>query len=65
MKYITYIIYCVLMYSLTFLPFFYVIFWKDASPWWFILAATMANCVISPTGWGLTEQTKSTTNGSE
>ena len=56
MKHITYIVYSICMYSITFLPFFYVIFWKDASPWWFLLAAFMANMVSSPSAWGLTEQ---------
>jgi hypothetical protein len=46
------------MYSLTFLPFFYVIFWRNANPWWFLLAAFMANMVSSPSAWGLTEQSK-------
>jgi len=45
------------MYALTFLPFFYVIFWKNASPWWFLLAAFMANCISSPLAWGLSETT--------
>jgi hypothetical protein len=44
------------MYSLTFLPFFYVVFWKNANPWWFLLAAFMANMVSSPSAWGLAEQ---------
>jgi hypothetical protein len=46
------------MYSLTFLPFFYVVFWKNANPWWFLLGAVMANCVSSPSAWGLTEPSK-------
>ena len=56
MKHITYIIYSICMYSLTFLPFFYVIFWKNASPWWFLLAAFMANCISTPKAWGLTDE---------
>jgi hypothetical protein len=46
------------MYSLTFMPFFYVIFWKNASPWWFLLAALMANCTSSPSAWGLSGEIK-------
>jgi cyclic lactone autoinducer peptide len=46
------------MYSLTFLPFFYVIFWKNANPWWFLLAAFMANKVSSPASWNLIDQPK-------
>lgn len=58
MKYISYIVYCVLMFSITFLPFFYVIFWKNASPWWFLLATLLVNSITSPSGWGLNEQIK-------
>jgi hypothetical protein len=65
MKYITYIIYSVLMYSLTFLPFFYVVFWKNANPWWFVLAAVMANCVMAPSAWGLADQPNQNKDGTE
>lgn len=58
MKYITYIVYSAVMYSLTFLPFFYVIFWKNASPWWFLLASAMASVTSSPQAWGLSLQNK-------
>jgi hypothetical protein len=53
------------MYSLTFLPFFYVVFWKDANPWWFVLAATMANCIMTPAAWGLADQPNQNKDGTE
>jgi hypothetical protein len=54
MKHISYLIYSTVWYSISLLPFVYVVFWKDANPWWIALGAFLAMTIASPQSWGIT-----------
>jgi hypothetical protein len=35
------------------LPFIYIVFWKEANPWWILLGVVLALTASNPSAWGL------------
>jgi hypothetical protein len=60
--FITYLIYIVVYETLVLGGCAYVVFWKGASPWWFVLAVMLSNAAYKPSHWihGETPCTRST-----
>lgn len=51
MNSLTYLAYIVFWESLTLGGCAYCVFWKEASPWWFLLAVFMSSHAYSPEKW--------------
>jgi hypothetical protein len=51
MAYATYFLYIVLWVGFTLGGCAYVVFWRDASGWWFVLAVMLASSGYSPRRW--------------
>lgn len=51
MKHVTYLLYLVLWEGFIFGGCAYVVFWKDASPLWFVLAVLLSAAAYSPEKW--------------
>lgn len=64
MKYISYLIYSTIWYSLSLIPFIYVVFWKNANPWWIALGAILALTTASPQSWGIGKENNCKCNNS-
>lgn len=52
MRFITFLIYIVFYESLCLGGCAYIVFFKDQSPWWFVLAGYFSACAYSPKKWG-------------
>lgn len=54
MKHFTYLIYILVWESVVIGGCAYLVFWRDASAWWFLLAVLLSVSSYSPAKWGIT-----------